>query len=111
VYIEYKTRKLKKCCLEFKRAKRTWNKRQAEKVAQRINEIAAAPTLDDLYKLPPAGCHQLTADLKGKLAVNLVHPYRLIFEPLGEKDDIYTEGALDRRKVVGVRILGVGDYH
>jgi len=76
-----------------------------------LRELAAAETLDDMRHLPGARCHQLTADLKGRFAVDLVHPDRLVFspdhDPVPEKDD----GGLDWRGFTAICIDGVGDYH
>jgi proteic killer suppression protein len=58
-----------------------------------------------------ARCHELTQNLKGLLAVNLVHPDRLAFRvannPLPQKAD----GGLDWSKVTRIEIAGIGDYH
>lgn len=48
----------------------------AEKLHQRLLELVAADSLGDVPRVPPPRCHELTGDLKGKLAVDLVHPYR-----------------------------------
>lgn len=111
MYIEYRTNKLRKCCLKFKAAQKTYGKKMAVKLMQRINEIIAAPTLDDLNKLPPTRCHKLTGNRAGQFAVDLEHPFRLIFEPVCEDDEIYAEGVLDLKKVTKIKILEVGDYH
>ena len=111
MYIEYRTKKLKKCCLEFKEAQKAYGLKKAKKLMQRINEIKAAPTLGDLNKLPPTRCHKLTGNRSGQFAVYLEHPFRLIFEPIGEHDEIYIEGVLDLEKVTKIKILEVGDYH
>ena len=47
----------------------------------------------------------------GQFAVDLKHPYRLIFKPdhnpLPRKDD----GGLDLTQITAIKILGVEDYH
>ena len=53
----------------------------AKKLQQRLAELQSAETLADMKCLPAARCHELTGDRKGQLAVDLVHPRRLIFEP------------------------------
>ena len=109
--MEYKSKKLRKCCLEFEQAKKAWGKEMAKKVMRRRNEIEAAPTLDDLNRLPPTRCHPLTENRKGQFAVDLKNPFRLIFIPIGEANDIYINGVLDLKKVVGVKILEVCNYY
>lgn len=102
MYIEYKSTKLEKQCKEFKQACRAFGINSAKKLIQRINEIKAAPTLADLNMFPPTRCHALKGDRKGQFAVYIEHPKRLIFEPLGKKEDIYVNGVLELKKVTGV---------
>ena len=60
---------------------------------------------------PPERRHQLVGDRDAQLAVDLVHPHRLVFEashePVPRKDD----GGTDTEQVMAVAILGVIDYH
>lgn len=109
--IAFRNRKLEKICNSAKEMRGKLGPRMADKLQQRLSELAAAETLDDMRHLPGARCHQLTADLKGRFAVDLVHPDRLVFspdhDPVPEKDD----GGLDWRGVTAICIDGVGDYH
>ena len=75
----------------------------ARKMVQRMNELQAAPTLDDMP--PAARTHPLTGDRKGQYAVDLKHPYRLIFKP----ED--AENPTDRRTIKSICILEIIDYH
>jgi len=76
-----------------------------------LNELAAAETLEDMRQLPGARCHELAGDLTGQLAVDLAHPYRLVFspdhDPLPTKDD----GGLNWPEVTAICIESVVDYH
>lgn len=79
-----------------------------------VNRMAVLDTASNLALVPttpPERMHQLVGQLKGKFAVDLVHPFRLIFEPnhelLPRKDD----GGIDTQKVVAITILEVKDYH
>lgn len=108
--IEYKSKKLRRQCLEFEKAKATWGERQARLVQQRINEFLAVNSMADLSHLPPTRCHLLKGR-KSEYSVNLVHPFRLIFEPIGERSEIYEGNTLLREKVTTIRILRVEDTH
>ena len=83
----------------------------AEKLMQRLFELKAADTLEDVSRLPPPRCHELGEDRKGQLAVDLVHPHRLIFspdhDPIPEKED----GGLDWSQVTAIVIEEIVDYH
>jgi proteic killer suppression protein len=62
-------------------------------------------------KTLPGGCHELSANLKGCLAIDLDGPYRLIFEPADEPVPLDGHGSLDWNRVTVVRVLRIEDYH
>ena len=111
MYIEFKSKKLRKRCEEFELAKRAWGKDIAKKLVQRLQEIQAQPTLKELCQLPAARCHALTGKRKAQFAVDLVHPYRLVFEPIQTSQEIYVDQVLDHSRVERVKIIEVVDYH
>jgi proteic killer suppression protein len=61
-------------------AKKEHGEHMAEKIDQRIGEIRAADSVEQMVQFKIGGCHPLHHDRKGQYAVYLVHPYRLIFE-------------------------------
>ena len=84
----------------------------ADKIFQRKDEIIAAATLADLFKVPSARCHPLHLNREGEYAVDLVHPKRLVFRPAGNPAAYQTaDGQLDRSKVTEVTLWEVIDYH
>lgn len=80
----------------------------AKKIALRLQQLAAAPTLADMRDLP-GRCHQLPGDLDGLLAVDVHHPYRLLFRATTQVRKY--DGGLDWSLVEGVTIVRVEDYH
>ena len=70
----------------------------AEKIHQRIGEISAAETLEEMLKFKIGGCHPLTGDRVGEYGLYLVHPRRLVFKMVKNKINV-------------VCILEVVDYH
>jgi proteic killer suppression protein len=64
-----------------------------------------------MRKIPAARCHELKANLKGLIAVDLVHPDRLVFRPDHEPPPVNDDGGLDWEAVTKVSIEGIGDYH
>lgn len=74
-------------------------------------ELRAADTLADISTLPPARCHQLSGDRAGQFAVDVQHPFRLIFEPAHDPVARKDDGGIDLTRVTAVRILEVTDYH
>jgi proteic killer suppression protein len=61
--------------------------------------------------LPQVRCHELKGDKQGTLAVDLGHPYRLIFEPAINPIPRKSDGGLDWSQVTAIRVLTVEDYH
>lgn len=79
--ITFTNKKLANICTSAKEMQAKHGKRMAEKIQQRLAELQAAETLADMRNLPNARCHELTGNLAGRLAVDLVHPDRLVFSP------------------------------
>ncbi|MCR4600869.1 MAG: type II toxin-antitoxin system RelE/ParE family toxin [Clostridia bacterium] len=96
--ITYKYDKIEKVCTDAKTAKRIYGREMADKIHQRIDEISAADTIEMMIQFHIGRCHPLTNNRKGQYAVDLVHPYRLIFEKNGDEIQI-------------ANILEIVDYH
>ena len=78
---------------------------------RRLDDLRAADALADISHLPPTRCHELKGDREGQLAINLKHPYRLIFEPANEPIPKKEDGGLDWTKTTAILIIEVEDYH
>ena len=70
----------------------------SELIHQRIDEIAAADSVEMMVKFHIGRCHPLKQNRRGQFAVDLVHPYRLVFEKQGTAIQI-------------AHILEIVDYH
>lgn len=71
----------------------------AAKIAQRINELSFwDDTVEELIRFSIGRCHALRGDRIGEYAMDLVHPYRLVFR---KKDDVLEI----------VIISSIEDYH
>lgn len=96
--ITYKNKKIERVCTEAKTAERTYGMEMAEKIHQRIDEITAADTVEMMVQFHIGRCHPLSQNRKDQYAVDLVHPYRLVFEKKGDEIQI-------------ANILEIVDYH
>lgn len=96
--VTYKNNKIKKVCTNVGFAERLYGLKMAVKIHQRIDEITAADTVEMMIRFHIGRCHMLTQDRKGQYAVDLVQPYRLVFEKNGDEIQI-------------ARILEIVDYH
>ena len=79
-------------------AEKYYGKDMSNKIHQRIDEIRAADTVEMMVQFHIGRCHPLVNNRKGQYAVDLVHPYRLIFEKNGDEIQI-------------ANILEIVDYH
>ncbi len=109
--VSFASRKMQKICNSQAEMRRQFGDRTAAILQQRFAELRAADTLADVRHLPRARCHELVGDRKGRLAVDLVHPKRLIFEPDHDPMPRKPDGGLDWGAVTHVRVLDVVDYH
>ena len=96
--LTYKNNKIKKVCTDARTAEKNYGLEMAAKIHQRIDEIRAADTVEMMIQFHIGRCHQLKQDRKGQYAMDLVHPYRLIFEKEGDQIQI-------------ANILEIVDYH
>jgi proteic killer suppression protein len=60
---------------------------------------------------PPERRHELSGNRKGRFAVDLKHPQRLVFEPNHNPLPRGADGGLDLKKINAVTIIEVEDYH
>lgn len=84
--ITYKSNKIEKICTDAKISDRTYGNEMSEKIQMRIGEIEAADTVEEMIKYRIGRCHPLINNRKGQYAVDLVHPYRLVFEKHGSQE-------------------------
>lgn len=82
----------------MKFADRSYGNKMAEKIHMRIDEISASDTVEMMVKFHIGRCHPLNNNRKGQYAMDLIHPYRLVFEKHGEKIQI-------------AHIIEIVDYH
>lgn len=83
---------------------------RASLFGQRLDDIRAATTLEDVRYLP-GNYHELTADRKGQWACDLDHPYRLIFQPHEEPIPEDENGRYIWIEITGVEIIEITNYH
>ena len=77
----------------------------------RMAVLKSAPCLAAVPVIKPERMHELIGKRKGTFAVDLKHPFRLVFEPAEEPVPKKKDGGIDLEKVLRIRILAVEDYH
>ncbi len=85
-------------CIRLSFARAQYGDKMAEKIHLRIEQIQAADSVEELVKYSIGNCHPLKGDRAGQYAMDLVQPFRLIFDK-------------DKEEVLWVRIIEVTDYH
>ncbi len=109
--IHFASRKVQKLCNSEKEMRGKLGVSNAERLKRRLAQLKAAVTLEDIPRVPPTRCHELGRDRKGQLAVDLVHPKRLIFNPDHSPIPRKEDGGLDWSQVTAILIVEVVDYH
>lgn len=98
IEVHYRTRKLQKVCEKLDVAVKKYGVEMADKIHIRIDQIKNADNVLQLVQYEIGRCHKLQGDRQWQYAMDLVHPYRLIFI---QKDD----------EAVIVQIEEITDYH
>lgn len=96
--VEYKTRSIERVCEDASVAERNYGLKMAEKIQQRIDQIRAADSVEQMIQFKIGRCHPLHQNRKTQYAVDLVHPQRLVFEKKGDEIQI-------------ANIIEIVDYH
>lgn len=78
--IKFENIKLQKYANNDKAGIKNLGKLRYKKFKQRLDQLKAAKTLEDL-RFQPGRFHELIGDRKGQWACDLDQPYRLIFTP------------------------------
>jgi len=108
--ILFKDERLQRELTNHKNLTKRHGAHRTRKIEQRLADLSAAPNLEIMSTLP-GRCHELKGDLQGCLAVDLDHPYRMVFEAANDPIPVKPDGGLDRSFVTEIRILRIEDYH
>lgn len=108
--INFADKKLAKIMNDMKGCQKKFGQNMAKKIMMRLSVLKAAKNLAEVPPEKPDRRHALSGDRKGQFAVDLDHPFRLIFKPEGEPE-VLPDGGIDLTKVTSIVILGVEDYH
>lgn len=83
----------------------------AQAIKNRLATLDAVTCLSDVPTTPPERRHLLKGDLAGSYAVDLQHPWRLVFCPADDPPPTKPEGGHDLKKITSILILQIVDYH
>ncbi|MEI8255160.1 MAG: type II toxin-antitoxin system RelE/ParE family toxin [Deltaproteobacteria bacterium] len=109
--IFFKHTKLAKVFNDGARLHKEYGPKNAQLIKNRMAVLSAAACLADVPVSPPERRHLLTGDLPGCYAVDLQHPFRLVFAPVADPVPTRRDGGHDLQKITSIIILQVVDYH
>jgi|JI102314A2RNA_FD_contig_31_1366611_length_802_multi_2_in_0_out_0_2 proteic killer suppression protein len=108
--IGFVSQKLQKIFNSENELKKEYGAVRAKKIKLRMKVLEAAVSLAEVSHEKPERRHQLKGDRKEQFAVDLEHPFRLIFKP-DSKPALLPDGGIDLKLVNGIIILSVENYH
>jgi proteic killer suppression protein len=111
VEVSFETRKLAKILNSEGETIREFGAKLGKAIMKRLAFLEAANCLEDVPIARPYRRHQLSQNRKGQFAVDLEHPYRLIFKPNHNPIPVKADGGLDLKKITAITILEMEDYH
>ena len=109
--ISFQNRRLEREFRTPRDLRRTYGPRMARVIAERIRVLARADTLARVPHTPPERLHQLEGRRHEQYAVDLVHPYRLVFRIVNDPIPVKDDGAIELAQVTAITIVEIVDYH
>ena len=109
--VQFRNTKFEKAFSSRKALVQKYGEGMAKKIMIRMGVLQAASSLANISILPPERCHELSGKRKGEFAVDLEHPWRLIFRPTHDPVPLKEDGGIDIHRVTTITILSVEDYH
>lgn len=85
-------------CTDASAAEKKYGREMAGKIQQRIDEICASESVEQMIQFHVGRCHPLHQNRQNQYAVDLVHQMRLVFEKQGVEVQI-------------ANIIEIIDYH
>jgi toxin HigB-1 len=111
LHILFRTKKLARVFNSEKLLVQVYGPENARLIMRRMSVLASVPTLAEVPVTPPERRHELTNNRAGQFAVDVKHPYRLIFAPAGDPVPSPADGGYDIARITAIEILAVEDYH
>jgi proteic killer suppression protein len=112
VDIQFDSAQIRKLCNDHKVLTQKLQKKRADLVAMRLQQMEHVDNLAQMNQFPQAKCHPLLyAGRRGQLAVWVDNKYRIVFVPLHDPQPTKADGSLDWGQVTAINIIEIVDYH
>jgi proteic killer suppression protein len=109
--VVFRTRKLQKASNSEELLKREYGAVNGRLIMRRLLVLQNANSLVDVPRDRPDRCHALAGERQGQFAVDVKHPFRIVFEPANDPLPLRDNGELDLARVTSICILSIEDYH
>jgi plasmid maintenance system killer protein len=109
--IRFKTKKLAKIFNDAKLLDKEYGRQCSRAIQRRMRFLEAACCLADVPVEKPDRRHQLTGNKKDHFAVDVKHPYRIVFKPDHDPIPKTGDNSIDLSMVTDIEIVAVEDYH
>ena len=90
---------------------KAYGDRMARTIITRLALLRNARTLSSVPVTRPVRRHQLKRRRSNQYAIDLRHPYRLVFKPNHEPIPRREDGGIDTERVTAIIVIEVVDYH
>jgi len=111
VEILFQTARLGKICNSLELLQKTYGQANADKIRCRLAVLGAATTLLAVPTKRPDRRHALKGQLAGCYAVDVLHPFRIVFRAWGTRAATQGRGSTAARDITAIIILEIVDYH
>ena len=109
--IAFRTRRLERTFNSDNALQKAYGSRMVRTIKIRLAILSTARNLALVPTTPPERRHQLRGDRDEQFAVDLVHPWRLVFVPNHEPFPRRDDGGIDTEQITAITIITVIDYH
>ena len=109
--LSFKNSKLAKVLNSERDILRNYGTDNGRHIMLRLSNIRDAETLEQLSKVPQTRVHELTADRKDQISVDVKHPYRIILVCNHEEMPRKPDGGLDWTRITKVQLIEIVDTH
>lgn len=110
--IQFDNAQIRKLCNDQRSLEQKLQKKRAEMVAIRLQQMQHVENLAQMNQFPQAKCHPLLrGGRRGQLAVWVDNKYRIVFEPAHEPRPTKEDGSLDWAQVTAIKVIEIVDYH
>jgi len=107
----FRTRKLQTASNSEELLEQEYGAENGRLVMRRLLVLRAANSLADVPRDRPERCDPLEGKRKRQFAVDVKHPFRIVFEPANDPLPLREDGGLDMSRVTAICILSIEDYH